>query len=680
MSALTLSRRVAHIGAACAIGAVLLVAHASSASAHAGFISSDPSDGQVLPTAPTSITMSFSEPPDPDLSSVTVLDARGATIETGTLERGVPPRSLELALPDDLGDGVYTVSWIVVSEADGHHTLGVLAFGVGVAVGEVIPTSGAAAPPTPGPSSLAVAGKVLLYAGLALSVGAAVTGLAAFGGVVPVRRLLLPLAGGAALVGAVAMTIAEADVVDASVRDLLASATGRSYVWLLASAALTFAAALIAPAADSSAAHRSAGRALLVVMGIAAAAAMFVRATSGHAAALVPAWPAELAQFVHVFAIGLWIGGLVPLLLLVRERAEAGEPPPVIEAKRFSRLAGWALLAVVLTGMARTVGEAGGIDDLRAMLIDTGYGTALLVKVAVAAGLIALGAFNRRRSIPRLATDNSLLRRVLTIEIVGALGVFGLTGTLTSLNPDGQSSGPDRPEATSIRASGADFATTMRVTLTATPGVAGPNTFEASIVDYDDGTPIDADDVALLLSAIGRPEIEPATLPLEPGGATEGPPDTWTGTGTQLSLAGAWNAVVQVRSGARTTEVSLILVTRVLPTTSTVTQQSGLPAIETFTLATGDQMQVYLDPGAAGVNELHVTAFDPQGDELPLAGLVVITVAPDGRADTLEDTRLTPGHFSASTEVDAGRWRFEVVATSEGGTVLQAIYEQEIEP
>ena len=436
----TLPRLLARVFAVSAIGVALLVAHASAASAHAGFISSDPSDGQVLPTAPTSITMSFSEPPDPDLSSVMALDASGATIETGPLERGVPPRSLELSLPDDLGDGVYTVSWVVVSEADGHHTLGVIAFGVGVAAGEVVPAPEAAAPPTPGPSPFAVAGKVLLYAGLALSVGTAVTGFAAFGGVVPSQRLLLPLAGAAGLVGAVVMTIAEADVVDASVGDLLASATGRSYVWLLATAALTLVAALVGSLAairSADGARRVAiGRVPLVAIGVAASATMFVRATSGHAAAFVPAWPAELAQFVHLLAIGVWIGGLLPLLLLVRERAGTGAPAPVIEAKRFSRMAGWALLAVVLTGTARTVGEAGGIGEVRAMLTNTSYGTALILKVGLAVGLISLGALNRRRSIPRLATDRTLLRRVVTIEVVGALGVFGLTGTLTSLNPD----------------------------------------------------------------------------------------------------------------------------------------------------------------------------------------------------------------------------------------------------
>ena len=134
-----------------------------------------------------------------------------------------------------------------------------------------------------------------------------------------------------------------------------------------------------------------------------------------------------------------------------------------------------------------------------------------------------------------------------------------------------------------------------------------------------------------------------------------------------------------MRAGARTTEVPLILVTRAPPTTSVVAQGSDeLPDIETFTLPTGEQLQLYLDPGAVGTNEFHVTAFDRAGRELPLSGLVVVAVGPDGDAEALDVTRLTPGHFAAPVETDAGRWRFQVVATTEGGTVLQANQEQEI--
>jgi uncharacterized membrane protein len=396
----------------------------------------------------------------------------------------------------------------------------------------------------------------------------------------------------------------------------------------------------------------------------------------------VPPLPVELAQWFHFLAIGVWIGGLLPMALLLREHRAAGQPAPAAEAARFSRAAGWALLVVVITGVARTVSEAGGFGDVWAMLTDTSYGTTLIVKVALAVCLIGLGALNRRRSIPRLETEDGLLRKVLAVEVAGAVGVFALTGILTSLNPDDARGELPPPPPRQASASGADFATTTRVTFTATPGTAGPSTFEARVVGYDDDLPVDADEVSVLMSPIARPEIEPTTLELGPGEpADNGAPAVWTATGTQLSLAGAWDLVVQVRSGARTTEVPLVLVTRAPPTTSVVAQGSGdLPDVETFTLSTGEQLQLYLDPGTPGTNEYHVTAFDPQGRELRLSGLVVVAVDPDGLSEPLDVTRLTPGHFAAPVEADAGRWTFEVVATSEGGTVLQATQELEVSP
>ena len=316
----------------------MLVALAAAASAHAGLESSDPAAGELLAAPPASVMLAFTEPPDPDLSSVAVLDAqrRRDRDRPARTRLGAPLRARSRSR-HDLGDGVYTVSWRVVSTADGHLTAGAFAFGVGVTEGEVAAVP--EAPSTPSPSPLAVAGKVLLYAGLAVAVGTTASGVVAFGGVVPARRVLLPLAGASALVGAVAMTIAEADVVGASVGDLLSSAAGRSYVWLLGTTAVTLVASFVAsrglgprPArrlrpggrgGDARACHER-------PRGGARARAARRRSLSG-----CTSWRS-----------GCGSAGSLPLLLLVRERAWPRAPAPVAEVTRFSRIAGWALLVV----------------------------------------------------------------------------------------------------------------------------------------------------------------------------------------------------------------------------------------------------------------------------------------------------------------------------------------------
>ena len=261
--------------------------------------------------------------------------------------------------------------------------------------------------------------------------------------------------------------------------------------------------------------------------------------------------------------------------------------------------------------------------------------------------------------------------RVLAVEIVAAIGVFGLTAVLTGVNPDlPDEHAEEEPMASSVAVAGSDFATTTRVELTVTPGVAGPNTFEARVVDFDDDTPIEAHEVLLQLAPIGPLDVEATSLPLEPQGD-----GMWMAEGTQLSLAGAWQAVVRVVAEARTTEVPLVVVTRAPPVEPTVARQEGLPDVATFALPSGEQLQIYIDPGTTGPNELHVTAFDAQGLELPLASMVAVASMHDGEATALEAMQLTPGHFSAPVDVEPGTWRFDVVAGTEQGGVLQVTYE-----
>jgi copper transport protein len=254
---------------------------------------------------------------------------------------------------------------------------------------------------------MAVAGRWAYYWGLTLLVGAAATGLLVFGGRLPGRpALILPLALAAAAGGLVAMTASARSEAGVPLTDLLGSTTGRWLLWraamLAAAAAATWwALARPAPATRRRAvrpagcACRPAGGAALVALGLAGGGGMAVHALAGHAAG-----PSSLrvlnllAQWVHLVAVGVWVGGLAWLLAGLRQQALAGSARAVVV--RFSKLAGISLAVVVATGVVRTVDELGGW----ARLADSGFGRALDLKLVLFAGLVALGAFNRYRLVP----------------------------------------------------------------------------------------------------------------------------------------------------------------------------------------------------------------------------------------------------------------------------------------
>lgn len=152
-------RRIGRLSLALGIACVIALGLAGPAAAHANLLRSDPTASALLDQAPPAVTMTFSEPPDPSLSIVHVLDVNAAPVEAGPVE-AVPGHGdqLRIPLPASLPDGVYTVSWRVVSEADGHATAGAFSFGVNVAPGTVV-TPSVPVPTTPSPSVGSVAGS-----------------------------------------------------------------------------------------------------------------------------------------------------------------------------------------------------------------------------------------------------------------------------------------------------------------------------------------------------------------------------------------------------------------------------------------------------------------------------------------------------------------------------------------
>src|SRR5207247_3563299 len=114
---------------------------------------------------------------------------------------------------------------------DGHVTAGSVSFGVGVPAATSPTGGGGAAPTTPSPSVLAVAGRWLFYWGLAILLGGAVAGGVLFGWTPPASGRALAIAAwvGAAA-GVILMAAAERSAVGLPTGTLLASRTGHQLV------------------------------------------------------------------------------------------------------------------------------------------------------------------------------------------------------------------------------------------------------------------------------------------------------------------------------------------------------------------------------------------------------------------------------------------------------------------
>jgi len=529
-----------------------LLATGPAAAAHGSLRASEPAGGASLQRAPHAVTLGFSEAPDATLSSIRVLDAGGRAVAGGRPER-VPGRPLELRLPlHGLRDGTYTVSWRTISAVDGHPTAGTFAFGVGVG-GPVLPAAQAVAAvrATPPPAPLAVAGRWAYYWGLTLLLGAAAAGLLVFDRRLPGRPgPLLGLAVVAAAAGLAAMVVVARADADVSFGRLLGSTTG---VWL------AWRAVMLAAAAGAAVGLLLAGPGKarpLVVLGLAAAGGMLVHALAGHAAG-----PSSLrllnlaAQWTHLLAVGVWIGGLAWLLAGLRGRARADQRAVAV---RFSKLAGASLAVVVVTGLARSVDELGG---WRALL-GSGFGRALGVKLALFSGLLLLGAVNRYRLVPALQVTarrraTGRLRRSVRGELWLAAGVLLAAALLSELPPGATSmAAAARPPAQRqlLRATGTDYATSVRVTLTVSPGAAGPNSFAAAVSDFDTGDPLPAERVELTGTPMAKPDLASARLKL-----VKGADGSWQGKGPLLSIGGHWTLVTIVEAAGGGVTVPLEL-------------------------------------------------------------------------------------------------------------------------
>jgi copper transport protein len=510
---------------------VLIAFFAAPASAfgHAVLLRTVPSASGTVNVAPTSVALTFSEVVEPRFTSISVTDAAGEQLRVGDPSREGKTISTRLK---PLAEGWYLVYWRVIS-ADGHPIRGAHTFALG---------------PNPGPAPQFVVPSVDESAATPRLVAARwVVLLAAIAaiGLFVLRMFIVrsgwrpfAVASAVALLAApVYLLLATAQFALRSVFDLPdvvplldVSSFGRGFLVLELCLALFVFAAGAAIWLDR---PRRTIAGLLSLAGalLAAAAVLVIPGASGHPGTASPRGLAIALDAVHLGAASIWLGGLIGLVVLWR--AVDG---PVI--RRFSNVALGSVGVLVATGAAASIVHLPTL----ASLWETGYGQALLAKLALLLVALLLAAVNLLRTRPRMVAGERASARPISGEVVLLGGAVFAAAILTSLAPPARAVADiGKPVATvgpgPVRETIERNGYTLRFGV-APNRAAANNRFEVAL--RRDGRPVDGAKLtlgfAMLDMEMGRQAF---TLP-------ETAPGTYGREAPALVMVGRWGVTLDV--------------------------------------------------------------------------------------------------------------------------------------
>ncbi|MFJ8279486.1 copper resistance CopC/CopD family protein [Streptomyces griseoviridis] len=545
---------------------LLVLGGAGTASAHAALRSTDPGDGAVVATAPSRLTLTFTESVALLDDSFRVLDPENRRVDTG--EAGHGPggaRTARVSLPPKLAQGTYVVVWRVVS-ADSHPVSGAFTFSVGKASPTLAVTT---AGPTENPAtaSLYDIGRYLAYLAAALLIGtAAFIALCRPADPAPLRAPLL--IGWWTLLGSTLVLLVlrapyETGTGPGTAFDPAAlgrTLTGRPGIALLARLALLLAAAFcharLREPADPAGRVGGRERLVRVVGGALAVGLALTWATAEHASAGIQVPVAMTSAVLHLLAMAVWLGGLTALLLSLYRAADL-DPATVT---RFSRLAFASVTVLVVTGVYQSWRGLGSWDALTG----TTYGALLTAKLAAVVVLLTAAALSRSwtgrlaaapdpdpapESAPTPLPHRRALRRSVLAEVAVAVVVLVISTVLSGTLPgraaaeaaEGPATAGGLPVA-SVTTIPFDVGTPNgkgKVQITLDPGRVGDNAVQAVVYGPDGGLST-VPELRLSLTLPSQ-RIGPLDARIRDAGGY------WTTSDLTVPLAGTWTMKVTVR-------------------------------------------------------------------------------------------------------------------------------------
>jgi copper transport protein len=411
-----------------AVVAAALVAPASAA-AHAALSSASPETQSRISTAPTEIRLGFNSDVTIGREALRVFAPDGRVLSDAA--RLVGGRVVVARLTGVRRGSAYTVRWRVTG-SDGHSPSGVYTFGVGVKPPP--PTEAVGASGTTWKDDVA---RWLVFAALALLIGPLIVRLVVLRGPIPYaleRRfhLVTTIAAFAVIdVGIAAFIIRASNALQLPVGDLLygdlepfAEKTRFGIAFLVMTVGFSVVATLLLLAWVLDLLRLRWAALVLSVLLVSGLSLSSHQGTEPNSTPL-----SELADWVHLVAASVWVGGVATLALLVwplapelRRRAFVG----------FSRIAVVLVALLVLAGVYLAIVRLPELADLW----QTSYGRLLLVKVGIVGLALAWGGFHHTFVRPRLeAGEQPRVRGSLLGESGVALVVLLVAAMLTNGSP-----------------------------------------------------------------------------------------------------------------------------------------------------------------------------------------------------------------------------------------------------
>ena len=166
---------------------------------------------------------------------------------------------------------------------------------------------------------------------------------------------------------------------------------------------------------------------------------------SGHSAVDAgSSWKSQLADWAHLSAACIWIGGLVQLAAVVWPLLPEGRRAAFLA---FSRLATICVGILLLAGVYLSILRLPHLNDLWT----TGYGQVLLVKITLVALAFAWGGVHKLLVAPVLVRGGGggRLGRSLIGESMVGMAVLLVAAVLVDTSPPAQPA-PAPPAATSV--------------------------------------------------------------------------------------------------------------------------------------------------------------------------------------------------------------------------------------